>query len=532
MRKVGFRLIALVMAALLLCGCAQIKQTTALLGNGETPYSDMVYTRPDMAGMQQLLENALLAAQGSEFDSILDCIYSFNEWYDDFYTNYSLADIRYCADLTDLYWEDEYGFCTGNAPAVDAALEELYRALAKSPCRKELESEEYFGAGFFDSYEGESGWDEAFVSLLDREAELQSRYYELSEEAMDYEEGTDAYYDACGREMVALLVELISLRQQIADYWGYGSYPEFASDFYHYRDYTTEDVENYLEGIRQELVELYTEVCESPRWESGRAYCNQEDTFGYVKSMARAMGGDIWQAFRLMERAGLYDIAYGENKYPSSFSVYLTSYWEPFIFMNPSETAWDKLTFAHEFGHFCNDYASFGSYAGTDVAEIFSQGMEYLSLCYAETPEELVWLKLADSLCLMVEQGAFASFEQQMYSLQGENLTEENLRKLYGEVAQSYGFDALGFCDWEFVTVNHFYTNPMYIISYVVSNDGAMQLYEMELEERGSGLACYRENLDTQEAYLLAFLDSAGLESPFAPGRIAKFRTALEQILK
>ena len=287
-----------------------------------------------------------------------------------------------------------------------------------------------------------------------------------------------------------------------------------------------------MEQIRQELVGLYVEICESQRWETGKRLCTEADTFAYVRNVASAVGGDVWQTFRLMDRAELYDIAYGENKYPSSFSVYLTSYWEPFIFMNPSLTAWDKLTFAHEFGHFCNDYLSYGSYVGTDVAEIFSQGMEYLSLCYAEDAEELVWLKMADSLCLMVEQAAFASFEQQMYSLQGEDLTEETLRQLYAAVVEDYGFDSLGFCDWDFVTINHYYTNPMYIISYVVSNDAALQLYQMEQEEPGKGLACYQENLDTEEVNLLEFLSSAGLKSPFEPGRAAEIRLTLEQMLK
>ncbi len=532
MKKFGFRLMGLLLILLLLSGCVQLKNTQGFSRDGETPYSAMVYTRPDMVQLQQILDDALLAAGEDNLDNVLDSIYAFNTFYDDFYTSYSLADIKYSGNLTDLYWEDEYDFCAANSPAVEAALENLYHGLAHSPCRAELEADQYFGPGFFDSYEDDSGWDEEFTALLDREAELQSRYYELSTEALDYEVGTDAYYETCGKEMIQLLLELIPLRQEIAAWWGYDSYAQFAGDFYHYRDYTPAESEAYLEQIRQELIALYTEVCDSSRWDAGRVSCTEEETFAYLRTTAKAMGGEVWQAFRLMERAGLYDISYGENKYPSSFSVYLTSYYEPFIFMNPSLTSWDKLTFVHEFGHFCNDYASYGSYAGTDVAEIFSQGMEYLSLCYAQAPEDLIWLKLADSLCLMVEQAAFASFEQRMYDLQGDELTETHLRKLYAEVAESYGFDSLGYCDWEFVTINHYYTNPMYIISYIVSNDAAMQLYQMELEEAGRGLACFEENLATEAAYLLEFLDSAGLKSPFEPGRVAEIRLTLEKLLK
>ena len=227
------------------------------------------------------------------------------------------------------------------------------------------------------------------------------------------------------------------------------------------------------------------------------------------------MGGTVLDAFRLMERGELYDISYSENKYNSSFEVYLTSYGEPFLFMNPELTSYDSLTIAHEFGHFCNDYASFGSTVGMDVAEFFSQGMEYLSLCYGDGVRGLAQAKLADSLCVYVEQGCYALFEQEMYRLTGDRLSPEGLRELYEEIALSFGFDSVAFDAGEFVTIPHFFTNPMYIISYVVSNDAAMQLYTLEQESSGAGLSRLESHLDTGESCFLAFLESADLDSPF-----------------
>lgn len=125
---------------------------------------------------------------------------------------------------------------------------------------------------------------------------------------------------------------------------------------------------------------------------------------------------------------------------------------------------------------------------------------------------------LADSLSTMVEQAAFATFEQRMYELPAEALSVEGLQKLYGEVAELYGFDVAEYADWEFVEIGHFYTNPMYIISYVVSNDAALQLYQLEHDAQGAGLACFEQNLDTQALYFVDFLESAGLRSPFEEG--------------
>lgn len=538
MKPMKLRLLALILAAaLLLSGCsmADLGEYAAALQSAiveETDvisFSDMEYERPDTAVIRSMLDAAIETAQSEDnpLETVADAIYSFYDAYDWFNTCSSLADIHYSADLTDIYWEKEYIYCQEQTAAVDAMLEELYYALAASPHRQGLEAEEYFGEGFFESYDGDNMWDETFVSLLEAEAELQNRYYTLSTQALDYEIDTEEYYAAVADDMTQLLVEMICLRKEIAAYWGYPDYVEFANDFYYYRDFTPTEMAAYLEEVRTRLVPVYMQI-QQEDWNAYYQVSSEQETFRYVRNAAQNMGGSVAEAFHLLEQGGLYDIDYGENKYNASFEVYLTSYWEPFIFLNPTMTRYDWLTFAHEFGHFCNDYASYGSYAGTDVLEFFSQGMEYLSLCYGEPPADLVRMKMADSLSIYVEQSAYAAFEQQMYALPEEALTVEGLYSLYEKIAQEYGFDSVGYDRREFVSIPHFYTNPMYVFSYVVSNDASVQLYQLEQETPGSGLACFETNLDTQETYFLSFLDTAGLESPFAAGRIRQVQETFE----
>ncbi len=539
MKKRWIRMAALVLCAAMLCGCAALEGAVeyALESMGNTQstigagFAQMEYQRPDMQEMERSLEEACQAAQGEEMDAIVSTVNAFYEVYDSFFTNYSLADLHYCHDMTDEQWEEEYNYCLEQSSRVDAALQDLYYALAASPLLEELESEENFGPGFFDAYQGENRWEEEILELMNQETALQSKYYELSNVGAEYEEGTEAYYAFCGEDMAQLLVELIGVRQEIAAYWGYDSYAQYATDAFYYRDYTLEQSAQYLEEIRTELVPLYQKMNRTALWDEAYTYSTERQTYAYVENVAKSMGGMVERAFKLMDRAGLYDIGYGENKYPASFEVYLTSYSQPFIFMNPDGSNYDHLTFAHEFGHFCNDYASYGSYAGVDVLEFFSQGMEYLSLCYGEDTEDLIRIKMADSLCLFVEQAAFASFEMGMYALTGEELTAGKLQELYETVALSYGLDSAGFDPREFVSISHFYTSPMYIMSYVVSNDAAMQLYQLELEDTGKGLKCYMEHLNTGEQFFLAFLESVGMESPFAPGRVQKVRETFTAVL-
>ena len=543
MRRLCCLFLALCMAAALLTGCTDksnppaetlaakpLEQIKAEKREDETAFRDMKYTRPDMEELERLKVTICEAAKTDNADAIARYILNFYDAYDWFFTNLSLADIHYCADLTDSYWEAESAFCLENSARVEAMLEEIYYALAASPACEALE-EKYFSDGWFDSYRGENNWNKAFLLLMEEEAALQSRYYELSTVALEYTYGTEEFFTACGDEMVELLVQLIAVRQRIADYWGYPDYPSFAADFYYYRDYTPEQLEAYLADVRRELVPLYARLNSDPWFWVQYDESTEEETYAYVQSMAENMGGTAAWAFDLMDRADLCDISYSENKYNSSYEVYLTMYAEPFVFMNPTGTSYDQLTFAHEFGHFCNDYASGGSYAGTDVLEVFSQAMEYLSLCYAQGGGALTRMKLWDSLCMMVEQSAFADFESRMYTLEGDALTADNLRELYNEVAREYGFESVGYDDREFVTITHFYTNPMYVISYVVSNDSAMQFYQMEQEQPGSGLEVFESQLKTESQYFLEFLQEAGLESPFAPGRVAALRETFEAAL-
>ena len=497
------------------------------------PYNQMEYVRPNMVEFTQVLDSSCaIALEETDLRKLEDAIWAFYDVYDAFYTNMGLAMIAYCRDLTDIYWESEYTYCASHSATVDAGLDQLYRHLAQSPLRHTLEGEDYFGEGYFDSYEGESVYDEQLTQMLNAEAELCARYQSINGEASAVTYYSEEYFEIYGSQMATVFLELVQLRQQIAAYLGYDSYPEFAYDFYHMRDYTPQQAISYLADVRAELVPLYRKLSQSDFVNQELPAVTEGETYQYVKKMAKNMGGTIDSAFSDMSSAGVYDISYGVNKYAASFELYLTTYYTPYIFLNPTGTDYDKLSFAHEFGHFCTDYVNLGgSMHGVDVSEIISQGMEYLSLIYADAPETLQRIKLTDCLNVYVEQAAYASFEHQVYQLTGEDLTVEGIQSLYQQICVSYGLDSTQWDAREYVCIPHFYESPLYIISYVLSNDAAFQIYEMELQQKGSGLACLENSMVSSSYYFLDFLQQTGIESPFATGRLMKVRQTLEDLL-
>lgn len=521
------RLLALLLVlALLLTGCGS-------LGNFlfYTHADDMEYTRPDPAQVQSALEEVCQAAETADSPQrLVEQILAFYDVYDRFETCYSLSFIHYCRDTTDLYWQEEYDYCSAHLPEVTATLDTLFRTLAQCPLREQLESEEYFGQGFFDSYEGESFYDDTLLALMEQENQLITQYHEISAQSEQAEPYSQEYFTQYAPQLAQLFRDLVEIRQRQAAHTGYDSYPQLAYDLYFYRDYTPQEAETFFLDVQKKMISLFRRTDLSPAQTVYQTPFSQEQTLDYLAQAAQGMGGQIAQAYYLMRLKELYDIAPGPNKYNVSFEVYLTGYRVPYLFASPQGCMNDALTLTHEFGHFANDVILNGVYPGTDVAEVNSQSMEYLSLLYAQDTDLLTRAKEVNCLLVYVEQSAYALFEHQVYDLTGEDLTVENIQALYQQIGQDFGFESVHWDPRDYVMVPHLFMEPLYICSYVFSNDLAFQIYQMEQARAGAGLEVYRKALSSQEPYLRAFAQACGLTDPFDPQRLEDVRAALEPL--
>lgn len=522
MKKKCFALVALVLVlAMLFSGCGLIVMPKK--------FSKMKYARPDMTAMEAKLtavEEILPKAKSAS--QIMSYFYAFYFDYQSFVTNYSLAYIHYCQDMTDLYWEEEYNYCLEQTTWVDASYNQLLYKLADCPLADELEADNYFGAGFFDAYEGESLWDDTLISLFEQEDALLSEYYALSAEQND---GTDAYYEGTGYKIAQVYLEMVALRQEIAEHAGYPDYPTFAYEFLHMRDYTPAQAQTYMDSIADTLVPLYQQAAQTDYWTDALVAVSPEESLSYLSRLVTTVGGPLKAAYDAMIQYEVYDITPSEKKYDASFETYLYSYGLPFLFVNATGTAQDKLTLTHEFGHFCRDYNAYGNPLTLDVSEFFSQGLENLSIFYGDMPEELAQLRLHESLNVYIEQSAYASFEQKVYVLPEKELTVENVDALFESTMAEYGMDIWEMNRRDYVQIPHFFIAPMYIISYIVSNDAALQLYQQEAAKAGAGLETYLQCLTTGQMYFVAFLEESKLESPFAPRRLEAVRKTFEDAL-
>ena len=573
---------ALLLAALLLTsGCSlltelidaamadptgQTEQSGQSGSTGRRPkFSEIPYERPDLDAytaayeglIADLEENRLTAEEAvARLEEVYDA-------YDDFYTMDAVAELRYYHDVTDSFYADECDWFLESEPTVDQLFEELCYASANCAMAETLDKE-FWGGWVIDSYGGEeesASMDPEYLALAQRENAILAEYrramadptvtwkgeersfWELEQDdSISYDEWAEIrtlYYDKYEPIVGEIYIRLVGVRQEQAAFFGYDSYEDFAYDWLYGRDYSPDQTEVLLQEIRTELAPLYAELSLNDRWDELRyTEVNEKENLEALGTAARAMGGKIRLAFQDMERYELCDIDISEKKGDLSYQTYLYSYECPFVFVKTEGWSDDILSFGHEFGHFVDAWYNYNGTDSHDLAEVFSQGMEYLLLSYVpeDYREELTVYKLLDTVDTFTQQGSFAEFEHEVYSRPAAEWTPESLNELSLKLSRDYGYFREGEEEYyakSWIDINHFFDNPFYVVSYCVSNDAAFQIYELECAETGAGLAVWNKLLPRrQDGFLETVEDQGGLKDPFGEGRMKEIADLLREKLK
>ena len=553
MKKRWRAVLSCLLALLLLSGCGSFAGFAGKRSEATVPFGEMLYYRPDTAQMDVLMEelNARLD-DGASYRKVAAKLDECFDWYYLFYTMYTLAEVHSYLDVTDAYYAEEFEWISTEFAEVQQAYDKLYYACAGSELGPTLE-ERYFWEGFCEEYADpeDSVYSDEYVALLQEESDLLARYREMIAEPVivfngreqdfytlidelygaAYTRAWQTYYDTYNEPLAEIFIELMRVRCAMAEQLGYDSYEQMQYEFYYERDYGPEDAARYLEQIRQEVVPFYKSLDAMGAY--GRVSYDELSERELVAVLNRAadeIGGDVAEAFAFMEEYDLFDVSVSRKKAQMSFETYFPDYEAPFVFLGASGDTGDVLNFAHEFGHFCDAYMNDGALDETiDLAEVYSQGMELLMLSRlkgslsAEEAENVERMKALDLADLYVQQAAFAEFETRAYALGPDRLSAETLNGIMLGLCKEYGFYSEGF-DWAYamswIDITHFFEAPFYVISYPVSNDLAMQLYAMELEEEGSGMERYLGVLRHDSRKIMELVEEGGFESPFSEGRV------------
>lgn len=551
MKKRAIRLLSMLLALLMLTGCSSsilndqldsayraLQRNFISADRNLVPFDEMEYLRPDMSAISADFDAVNDALDGGDIDAVSDALDACYLDYYNFDTMYTIADIRSCQDVYDSYYADEVSWCGESFAAVQQKMEDMFYACAASDLAQELE-ENYFWEGFTDDYSdrSQSYYNDAAVELMQRESALVSEYRALAAESAASLGETSSYmqtirnYEKYNEDFARIYIELVRVRQELAAQFGM-DYEQMQYSFYFERDYTPEQTAQYVADIRSYMVPVYEEVMEaSPYDDIYYDYLDEDELLGVLGSVTELMGGDVKAAFDFMTKYELCDVSLNSSKAAMSFQTYLSNYEAPFLFLDPYGDTEDILTLSHEFGHYVDAFVNYNASETIDMSECYSQAMEYLALGYydevlgEDEADNLRRMKLLDTLDLYVQQTSFAEFESTVYSMDPDQLSAEVLNDLSLQLARDYGY-----CDesrakyyaMSWSDIAHFFEYPFYVITYPVSNDIAMQIYELSQDGGTAGLDKYNELLSREYTGFLDNIEEAGFTSPFESGRVQR----------
>ena len=368
-------------------------------------FEDMEYTRPDAAALCKALgELEKLVKDGGSFDEVGAAFEAAYSDYSLFNTMDSLSYIRHTIDLNDEYYETENNWCEEQSPLIEQALEKCYIAMGQSDLRDRLE-EEYFTEDFFDFYdENQIYSNDRVVKLMQKDNDLQAQYmalqsdqtiewngeevlYEdiIGDESLDYDSYLMAYqlyYNKYNPQVGEIFAEMIRTRNEIARELGYDTFADFAYSYYYDRDYTPEEAEDYLSDIAAELAPMYFYAVYGAQ---STTPCSTDEVLDLFEKTVYRFGGEFATSYEFMQAYDLMDITDSSSKMPGSYVTYLSSYQMPFLYVSPTGKLDDLLTCCHEFGHFVDGFVNCNGTSSIDCNEIFSQGLEFLSLSWTTT---------------------------------------------------------------------------------------------------------------------------------------------------
>lgn len=525
------------------------------------PFSEMEYVRPDTQAVVEGFEAVTeIVEHGGSAGAVIDAFLAALEQYNWYATMDSLAYILYCSDtVKNASYLDEYDYLEGELPLIRRALEECLVACANAAEKEALESD-YFGEDALDEYVDYSVFTNAeYVRLSQQETALITEYMEAVEaprvtvdgESYDYyallESGEydawelqELYLSQSVESLGDIYIRLVKTRKQMAEVLGYESYADYAYAIEYERDYTPAQADAYLEAVKADLVPVFAEYYDSLAWYF-LSYDAMDETALYraLEDTVQELGAPFTEAFDFLSEYGLYDLHYSTDKWNGSYMTYLPSYESPFVYLCPEGTDADFATFAHEFGHFTDAYLNYGTSESIDTAEVSSQGLEYLSLLHNglsdSTNERLCKQVMFESLQCFIFQSSYADFERQVYALDDSELTVDRICNIALHLSMQYGYCYVGDEDFYstcWTQIPHFFNAPCYVISYCVSNDAAMQLFEQEWAQTGTGVETYLKLLESnRDLPFCELLESAGMETPFAAGRTESLAVIFRTIL-
>lgn len=572
------RLTAWVMSVLLilttLTGCQQEARTPT-----DQNFSQVEYQRPDGHSVVQLIEQAQQQAQDDLLPlGLLHSLRKIGDATEDYYSMMTIAQIRNYADVNDTFYSAEMEYLDTWDARIQSEYNQLFKMIQQSRFQS-MTREIYGSSGAEDMQMSAQSSSKEILSLQEQEKKLEAQYYyeyaqatvttpegEVLFSSLD-SQGQTAYYsqfiDRYNQTLGELYLELVSLRDQMAQLLGYDSYTEVADLNMHRSSYTREQIQQFRELLKQTLVPVYGGYLEDfyrraeNQTSAGYVYLMGEpsptpqgdwkDTLERFSKVFSQMALETGECYEYLLSHGFVDAQPSQTKANVTFSTLIYSLNTPFLFANMDGSENDVYSISHEFGHCFAIWEQLkrGSRSegrSMDVCEIHSQAMQMMTLPYYEAfyGEDADVARRYDVFTIVsgiLTAALNDEFQEQIY--RQPQMTVEQLNELYLELALEYGLVVESpYSDLEtfskgWFTTNQYFDTPFYAIDYSLSGCVALEFLQRSMEDSQGALDTYLVLVRQDAGYdFLTVLEKTGLQSPFSEEQLVELSELLEDVLQ
>lgn len=572
------RLTAWVMSVLLilttLTGCQQEARTPT-----DQHFSQVEYQRPDGESVVQLIGKAQQQAQDDLLPlGLLHSLRKIGDATEDYYSMMTIAQIRNYADVNDTFYSAEMEYLDTWDARIQSEYNQLFKMIQQSRFQS-MTREIYGSSGAEDMQMSAQSSSKEILSLQEQEKKLEAQYYyEYAQATVTTPEGEvlfsslepqgqTAYYsqfiDRYNQTLGTLYLELVSLRDQMAQLLGYDSYTEVADLNMHRSSYTREQIQQFRELLKQTLVPVYGGYLEDfyrraeNQTTAGYIYLmgqpsptpqgDWKDTLERFSQVFSKMALETGECYEYLLSHGFIDAQPSQTKANVTFSTLIYSLNTPFLFANMDGSENDVYSISHEFGHCFAIWEQLkrGSRSegrSMDVCEIHSQAMQMMVLPYYEVfyGEDADVARRYDVFTIVsgiLTAALNDEFQEQIY--RQPQMTVEQLNELYLELALEYGLVVESPCsDLEtfskgWFTTNQYFDTPFYAIDYSLSGCVALEFLQRSMEDSQGALDTYLVLVRQDAGYdFLTVLEKTGLQSPFSEEQLVELSELLEDVLQ
>lgn len=571
-------LTAWVMSVLLilttLTGCQQEARTPT-----DQHFSQVEYQRPDGQSVVQLIGKAQQQAQDDLLPlGLLHSLRKIGDATEDYYSMMTIAQIRNYADVNDTFYSAEMEYLDTWDARIQSEYNQLFKMIQQSRFQS-MTREIYGSSGAEDMQMSAQSSSKEILSLQEQEKKLEAQYYyEYAQATVTTPEGEvlfsslepqgqTAYYsqfiDRYNQTLGELYLELVSLRDQMAQLLGYDSYTEVADLNMHRSSYTREQIQQFRELLKQTLVPVYGGYLEDfyrraeNQTSAGYVYLMGEpsptpqgdwkDTLERFSQVFSKMALETGECYEYLFSHGFIDAQPSQTKANVTFSTLIYSLNTPFLFANMDGSENDVYSISHEFGHCFAIWEQLkrGSRSegrSMDVCEIHSQAMQMMVLPYYEVfyGEDADVARRYDVFTIVsgiLTAALNDEFQEQIY--RQPQMTVEQLNELYLELALEYGlvvespYSDLQTFSKGWFTTNQYFDTPFYAIDYSLSGCVALEFLQRSMEDSQGALDTYLVLVRQDAGYdFLTALEKTGLQSPFSEEQLVELSELLGDILQ